>query len=238
MCELIYGSAMTFFTEETVAFWKGLAKNNSKAWFDKNRKTYESHLKEPYNRLAAALVEQVQEVEPEYQTPVKQATYRINRDTRFAADKTPYKTQLGITIGRNEKHDPWWPAYTVRMGVEGVWVAGGLYMPGTELRDHVRRYVGENAAELAKLERKTTTFAKTFGQLQGEAHKRTPPELKEFVESEPRVLNKQWVYWADFEDPKRFLDPKLDQFILDQWEIARPAMEFLKDACRTFVPTE
>lgn len=225
---------MTFFTTETVKFWKGLAKNNNKAWFDTNRKTYETYLKEPYYRLAEALIEQVQEVEPEYTTPPKQAVYRINRDIRFSNDKTPYKTNLGITLGRNEKHDPGWPAYTVRLGVEGIWVAGGLYRPGTELRDHVRRYIGKNAAELKKIERKSTKFAKTFGALQGEAHKRVPAELKDYVEVEPRVLNTQWVYWRDFENPKQFLDPNLDQFILDQWEIARPAMDFLKDAVRSF----
>ena len=229
---------MTFFTADTVTFWKGLAKNNSKAWFDKNRKDYEKHLKAPYNRLAEALVEQVQEVEPEYSISPKKAVYRINRDTRFAADKTPYKTRLGITVGRNEKHDPSWPAYTVSVGVDGIWVAGGLYMPDTDLRDHVRRYVGENSAELKKLERKSTKFAKTFGALQGDAHKRAPAALKELAEVEPRVLNKQWIFWRDFDDPKRFVDPKLDQFILDQWEIARPAMNFLKDACRSYIPSK
>ena len=227
---------MTFFTSETVKFWKGLAKNNSKAWLDEHRKDYEKHLKAPYYQLAEALVEQVQEVEPEYTTPPRQAVYRINRDTRFANDKTPYKTRLGITIGRGQKHDPSWPAYTVSVGVEGIWVAGGLYNPSTDLRDHVRRYVGEHASELATLEKKSTRFAKTFGALQGEAHKRAPAELKAFVDAEPRVLNKQWVYWRDFEDPSRFVDPKLDQFILDQWEIARPVMEFLKDASRSFAP--
>ena len=145
---------MTFFTSETVKFWKGLAKNNSKAWLDEHRKDYEKHLKAPYYQLAEALVEQVQEVEPEYTTPPKQAVYRINRDTRFANDKTPYKTRLGITIGRSQKHDPSWPAYTVSVGVEGIWVAGGLYHPSTDRRDLVRRYVGEHASELASLEKK------------------------------------------------------------------------------------
>ena len=228
---------MTFFTNDTVRFWKGLAKNNTKAWFDENRKSYEQHLKDPYQRLAAALVEQITEVEPEYSTTPKQAMYRINRDIRFSADKTPYKTRLGVTVGRNEKHDPNWPAYTVSVGVDGIWVAGGLYQPGTELRDHVRRYVGENMAELKKIERKSTKFAKTFGALQGETHKRATPELKPYVDDEPRVLNTQWVYWRDFQNPKQFVDPKLDQYILDQWEAARPAMDFLKDAARSFVPS-
>ena len=229
---------MTFFTKETVRFWKGLAKNNNKAWFDENRKDYEKYLKEPYYRLAEALVEQVREVEPEYDTPPKQAVYRINRDTRFAKDKTPYKTRLGITVGRSKKHDESWPAYTVSMGVDGIWIAGGLYMPPTELRDHMRRYIGEHSSDLKKLERKSTKFAKTFGTLQGEAQKRPLADLKDIANTEPRVLNTQWVFWQDFNDKALFTEPKLDQFILDQWEIARPVMELMKDGVRAYVPSE
>jgi uncharacterized protein (TIGR02453 family) len=221
---------MTFFTDESVTFWRGLAEHNNKAWFDEHRKDYERHLRGPYNALAEALVEQLEEVEPEYTITAKEAAYRINRDTRFSPDKTPYKTELGITIGRSHKHDPDWPGYTVRIGVDKLAVAGGLYRPGPELRDKVRVYVGEHAAELAKIERGSTRFAKTFGRLQGEAHKRTPAALKEVAAIEPRVLNTQWVFWAEFDDPDLFTNPKLDQFILDQWEIARPAQEFLKAA--------
>ncbi len=226
---------MPFFTVESETFWRGLAANNNKAWFDEHRKDYERHLKAPYQALAEALVEQVAEIEPEYGIEARNAVYRINRDTRFAADKTPYKTRLGITIGRNQRHDPDWPAYTVSLGVDGIAVAGGLYMPGTELRDRVRRYVGEHAADLARLERRSTRFGKTFGALVGEAHKRVPAELKPYAETEPRVANKQWVYRAEFDEPGLFTDPKLDQFILDRWEAARPVQEFLKDACRLSV---
>ena len=48
---------MTFFTPETLDFWRGLAADNSKAYFDAHRTDYERHLKEPYRALAAAHVE-------------------------------------------------------------------------------------------------------------------------------------------------------------------------------------
>lgn len=223
---------MTFFTKESATFWRGLAKNNTKEWFDEHRKDYETHLKAPYHQLAEALVEQVREVEPEYEVSAKQAKYRINRDIRFSKDKTPYKTTLGITVGRTQKHDWSYPAYTVSIGVNGLSVGGGMYMPEPEMRDKIRLYVGENAGELAKIEAKGTKFAKTYGQLQGDAHKRTPPELKEFAEIEPRVRNKQWVFWCEVKDKKLFTDPKLDQIILDYWEAARPAQDFLKAAAK------
>lgn len=224
---------MTFFTEESVRFWRELAGNNTKSWFDENRKRYESHLKAPYQALAAALVEQVAEVEPEYILPAAKATYRINRDTRFSEDKTPYKTELGITVGRNEKHDTAWPAYTVRISADGLAVAGGLYAPEPELRDRVRHYLAAHGTELTELEAPSTPFAQIFGKLTGDAHKRAPAQLKEAAATEPRVLNKQWVFWAHVEDPEVFTDPHLDQVILDHWEAARPVQEFLKSAAQS-----
>jgi uncharacterized protein (TIGR02453 family) len=220
---------MGFFTQDTLDFWRGLAADNSKAYFDAHRRAYEEHLKEPYRALAAALVAGLQADQPEYQTDPTKAIYRINRDVRFSHDKSPYKTQLGITIGRREKHDSGYPGYTCRVGINGVAVAGGLYMPDTALRDQVRRYVGEYSTELRALT-EAPQFASTYGALTGDAHKRAPAELKELAENEPLVLNKQWVFWADFEDPELLLDPELDQFILDHWAVAAPVMQFLKRA--------
>ncbi len=44
---------MAFFTEESLDFWRGLARDNSKACFDTNRKTYETHLKASVQELEA-----------------------------------------------------------------------------------------------------------------------------------------------------------------------------------------
>ena len=57
---------MAFFTSETLDFWRGLARNNSKAWFDEHRKDYEQHLKEPYQALAVALCDGLRAEQPEY----------------------------------------------------------------------------------------------------------------------------------------------------------------------------
>ena len=220
-----------FFTSETLTFWRGLARDNSKAYFDRHRTEYERHLKGPYQELAAALATGLRADEPEYRVDPKKATYRINRDVRFSKDKSPYKTELGITFGRDEKHDEAYPVYTCRVGVKGIAVAGGLYRPPTELRDRVRRIVGEQSERLRGA-LADPDFIDTFGELGGEAHKRAPAALKELAEAEPLVLNKQWVFWTDFEDPELLLMPELDQFILDQWAAARPVMEFFKEAVR------
>jgi uncharacterized protein (TIGR02453 family) len=220
---------MAFFTEETLEFWRGLARNNSKTWFDAHRSDYETHLKEPYHRLAVALVDRVRKGQPEYLVDPKKAVYRINRDVRFSKDKSPYKTELGITIGRSQKHDGEWPTYTTRLGINGLAIAGGMYAPPTDLRDGLRRYVGEHSAELRELQAESS-FTDVFGELVGEAHKRPLPDLKDAAESEPLVLNTQWVFWTNFEDPEIILDDQIDEIIFDHWDVARPIAEFFKEA--------
>lgn len=220
---------MSYFTKKTLSFWRGLAKNNTKAWFDEHRGDYQDHLRAPYLELAEDLCEAIALGEPEYQIDPKRAIYRINRDIRFSNDKTPYKTNLGITIGRREKHDPSWPAYTVRLGVDGLAIGGGLYMPDADLRDQVRRFLGGAPGKVADVE-SHPDFTKHFGTIAGERNKRLPKELAPLAEDQPLVFNKQWVFWSEWPDPSLLLDPDLDAFIVERWHAGRVLNELLKEA--------
>src|SRR5919197_1666929 len=65
-------------------FFLGLQVDNSKAYFDAHRKKYEEEVKGPMVALLADL-------EPEF-GPARLS--RPNRDIRFSADKSPYKTNI------------------------------------------------------------------------------------------------------------------------------------------------
>lgn len=220
---------MSYFSKKTLTFWRGLAKNNSKAWFDEHRKEYEEHLREPYKALAEDLCEAISLGESEYQLDPKLATYRINRDTRFANDKTPYKTNLGITIGRREKHDWSWPAYTVRVGVDGIAVGGGLYMPKPDLRDDVRRWIAANPKKVQAVTA-DPDYAHYFGEITGERNKRLPKDLAPLAANQPLVFNKQWLFWQEWPDTKQLLSPDLDAFIVERWHAGRALNNMLKAA--------
>ena len=220
---------MSYFTKKTLTFWRGLAKNNNKAWFDENRKAYQEHLREPYLALAEDLCEAIALAEPEYDVEPKKAIYRINRDVRFSNDKTPYKTNLGITIGRSQKHDPNWPVYTVRVGVDGIAIGGGLYAPGNELRDQVRHYLGTRAADIAAVTA-DADFAQHFGEIKGERNKRLPKDLAPLGAEQPLVFNKQWIFWNEWPDASLLLDPDLDAFIVERWHAGRTLNTLLKSA--------
>jgi len=73
------------FTPKATKFFAGLERDNSKEYWTANKAVFESEVKEPM----AALIESL----PEEFGPFK--TFRMNRDIRFSADKSPYKAQHG-----------------------------------------------------------------------------------------------------------------------------------------------
>lgn len=82
------------FTSDSFAFFRELARNNHKPWFDQNRKRYERHVTGAFRGLLVALEPFLLKLNPHFETAGKtnRNFSRINRDIRFAKDKSPYKS--------------------------------------------------------------------------------------------------------------------------------------------------
>jgi len=83
-------------TRETFQFFKELGRNNDKVWMDANRERYQSAVVQPFRRLLEELAPAALKLDSRFDTSGRTGPNfsRINRDTRFAKDKTPYKTQM------------------------------------------------------------------------------------------------------------------------------------------------
>lgn len=81
---------------ETFQFFKQLGRNNSKAWMDANRERYQSDVVLPFRRLLEELAPSALKLDSRFDTTGRTGANfsRINRDIRFAKDKTPYKTGM------------------------------------------------------------------------------------------------------------------------------------------------
>lgn len=84
------------FTQETFRFFRELSRNNHKEWMDANRQRYRAHVVEPMRALLGQLGPAVLRLNPHFDVSGRTGTNfsRINRDVRFAADKSPYRTQM------------------------------------------------------------------------------------------------------------------------------------------------
>ena len=88
----------TGFRPEAIDFLAELAQNNDRAWFQPRKAEFEALLKEPMEDLVAALADAFDERGIPLQADPKRSIFRIYRDTRFAKDKSPYKTHLGASF--------------------------------------------------------------------------------------------------------------------------------------------
>jgi uncharacterized protein (TIGR02453 family) len=84
------------FTREAFQFFKDLGRNNRKEWMDANRDRYQSSVVQPFRRLLEELAPAALKLDSRFDTSGRTGPNfsRINRDIRFAKDKTLYKTQM------------------------------------------------------------------------------------------------------------------------------------------------
>lgn len=89
--------------KQIVAFLRELQKNNHIEWFHAHRKEYEE-ARDRFQLFAQRLIDGVGEFDESVRgLELKDCTYRINRDIRFSADKSPYKTHFGVFIAPGGK---------------------------------------------------------------------------------------------------------------------------------------
>jgi len=84
------------FQKETFQFFRELGKNNHKVWMDENRERYQASVVQPFRRLLEDLAPAVLQLNGNFDVSGRSSANfsRINRDIRFAKDKTLYKTQM------------------------------------------------------------------------------------------------------------------------------------------------
>ena len=86
---------------ETFRFFRDLARNNSTEWMEANRDRYKECVVQPLRTLCEELTPAVLRLNAGFDCTGRSGANfsRINRDTRFANDKTPYRAQMYLKFG-------------------------------------------------------------------------------------------------------------------------------------------
>jgi uncharacterized protein (TIGR02453 family) len=122
-------TAKPIFTIETFRFFRELARNNHKPWMDENRDRYKSCIVDPFRALLERLVPAARKLNPQFDTSgrVGKNFTRINRDIRFARDKSPYRPQMYLFF--REAHAEGAQLY-VALSAEAVTCGFRIYADG------------------------------------------------------------------------------------------------------------
>jgi uncharacterized protein (TIGR02453 family) len=147
----------------TISFLKALKKNNNKPWFDSNRKKYEA-AKADFEQFIQSVIDKHAKKDITIASlKAKECLFRINRDVRFARDKSPYKTNFGASINRGGKKSAL-AGYYFHCEPGEAFVGGGIWMPQPPELKKLRQEVDYCFDEFKKL-LATKKFKSIYGDL-------------------------------------------------------------------------
>lgn len=175
--------AFSGFPPAALTFLDDLARNNERTWFQAHKGEYDRSIMEPARQFVAAMAAPLSKLDPAIRAEprVNRSIRRINRDTRFSADKTPYKDHVDFMFPVGEFKGR--PAYWLRLKADSVGIGAGYHGldPATLARWH--RRVADDAtgkplaAAVSRLEKAGYT-------VYGEHYKRVP---KGYPSDHPRA---------------------------------------------------
>lgn len=153
---------------EAVEFYEGLQADNSKVYWQTHKGVYEQSVRAPMEELLSELAAEFGAGK----------LFRPYRDTRFSADKSPYKTTCAATLGQGVGQ-----AY-VSFSADGLSVGGGLYMPDPAALQRYRTAVDrdKSGAQLAEI-----VAALHDGGYQTMAHEVLKTTPRGFAQDHPRI---------------------------------------------------
>ncbi len=157
------------FSAELLTFLRQLRRNNNREWFARNKARYEEVVRDPALNFISGFAPLLHKISPHFVAdprPMRGSLFRIYRDTRFAADKRPYKTHVGIHFSHAAEKDSeegakaaaagavHVPLFYLHLEPENCFAAAGLWHPDFRAATRVRAAIVANPEQWRKLRRK------------------------------------------------------------------------------------
>lgn len=231
---IVETEGFTGFRPEAMDFLADLAQNNERAWFQPRKADYERLLKAPMEALVAALADRFEARGIPLEADPKRAVSRIYRDTRFAKDKSPYKTRVYARfgwIGRGSDSDSSDDGGHGASGYFHVmpgenYVGGGMWMPEKPRLDAFRTAILDEPDRVrAALE--DPGFLAAFGPVHShDSLKRVPPGFPPDHPMAELFRFKDVVFGRPLSDDE-VRSPDLPDVLADAYAAAVPVFRFL-----------
>ncbi|HEX6192862.1 MAG TPA: DUF2461 domain-containing protein [Chitinophagaceae bacterium] len=211
----------------TLKFLKGLKKNNNKPWFDAHRDNYDNARKD-FEIFIQAVIDAHSKKDPDLKNlTAKNCLFRINRDVRFAKDKSPYKKNFAASMDKGGKKSGL-AGYYFHLEPGNSFMGAGIWQPEPSSLKNIRQEIDYNADEFHKIIN-STKFKKTFkGLYTGEdvQLKKIPHGFEKDNPAAEYLKFKSWMVLQELTD-EEILSNTLLKKTLDAFALAQPFIKFL-----------
>lgn len=218
---------MKYFTSDFLKFFIELAPNNNKEWFDINRTRYEKNVKDPFYKFVDDLIVKLSKYNPDLKkVTAKDCVFRINRDIRFAKDKTPYKMHMSAVISAEGRKHLNSPGFYFELNPECIRIYQGAYFLENPNLQDLRKGISSNLKKFESL-LKDKKFVSAYKKMQGDVQVRLPKEYKSVFEKQPLIANKNF-YWGAELNTKIITGDKLMDTLVDHYRSGKPLCDFIE----------
>lgn len=210
--------------ESTFEFLKQLTLNNNREWFNENRETYET-ARENFIKLADEVLNGIKNFEPLfYDTQIKDCIFRINRDVRFSADKSPYKKHFAAAFGQGGKNSGK-NDYYLHLQNDETFVAAGLWQPESAQLAQIRQEIDYSPSDLLDIINEKS-FKKHFPEIYGQALKKAPKGYPADHENIQLLKQKEFIFMKKFTN-EEVLSKSFKDEVIESCRILKPFLDYL-----------
>ena len=193
------------FGKELIPFFLDLRFHNDKSFMDANRERYLQCVRQPFYDFIGAMGPGMQKIAKDMEIAPAKCLSRINRDTRFSRDKSPYRDHLWVSFRQEGRPNDGTPFYWFEISPEHVNWGVGIWGENRAIMDAMRRRM---AARPGDFERLLPLLKKRGFLLSGQEWKKMkPPEglpetlkpwyLKKQVYAERTGAQLSWIHSPD-----------------------------------------
>jgi uncharacterized protein (TIGR02453 family) len=226
MSDAFCGFERSFF-----AFFRELAANNERTWFEANKQRYREQVVGPCVAFIAAMAPRLALISKHYVAdprPNGGSMFRIYRDVRFSKDKRPYKENAGCHFRHERGRDAHAPGFYVHLAPNEVFFGGGIWQPpGPELAKIRHAIADRPEAWQAMLN--DAGFRAHFDGLHGDGLKRAP---QGFAGDHPHIedIKRKSFFALRSATPEDAQKTDFADHVATTFRAATPLMRFICDA--------
>lgn len=217
-------------TPKLFKFLRDLKRNNNREWFAEHKARYEQEVRDPAVELVRRLEKPLAKAAPMLCAVPKRhggSVMRIYKDTRFSKDKTPYKTNVGISIRHQANRDIHAPGVYIHLEPQECFVGAGCWRPESKVLAAIRAAIDEDPAAW-----KRARDHKAFRSVYDFAGDRLKTSPRDYPRDHPLIEDLRRVDFIAVA-PLSEADLTNEQtvsLLMDRIKKAKPLMQFLCDA--------
>jgi len=215
---------MQLIPNNTIIFLKQLKLNNNRNWFNENKLEFQS--------IQIDVKKFAQEVKDELKLSDNIDNFkifRIYRDLRFSKDKTPYKTNIGMTFHRQKPQ--FRGGYYFEISAEDSFIAAGFWNPNKEDLLRIRKEIELDGDEFKRIINQKT-IKDFWGDIKGNELKTSPKGFDSDHKHIDMIKKKQFIFVKKLKE-KEILDLTFQKDLVNYYRSIRPFFDYMSEIITT-----